>query len=194
MTLKAWTWEKSLWNTWEVKWIFITQLLPSVMEYGKGYKLWFLSQDNGQWPLSGSTQFNEMWGINHAATHHTKPTAAQEKDNPLIGSVRYWTLWNHFTKWLFSLQRLVRKKRQVCQKTLMLRGGEAIPSTKLLRGTMNRMKRPISRCQSQKLSNTWKIHLRISIIQLPVDWFLQQKWLLWDCCSDVRLKCERGYG
>lgn len=50
------------------------------MEYGKGYKLWFLSQGNGQWPVKGSEQRNVTCTVNHAATHHTKAcSAAQEK-------------------------------------------------------------------------------------------------------------------
>lgn len=79
-TLKARTKEKWLWNKTAVKWIFIIQPLHSVLEYGKGCKLWFLSQDNG---------ISEIWSINHGATHHTLnltlPKEGEKKANPVIG-------------------------------------------------------------------------------------------------------------
>lgn len=76
MALKAQSKREMALKQKEVKWIFITQLLPLVMEYRKGYKLWFLSQDRGQWPLKASIQYGEAHKSN---THHTKaPTAAQQ--------------------------------------------------------------------------------------------------------------------
>lgn len=73
----------------------ITWQLLSVMENGKGYKLWFLSQDNGQRLLKG---FIQVWGINHTSTLH-KNLLVLLKKTPifllvLLNSVCPFTLLN----------------------------------------------------------------------------------------------------